>query len=342
MSRTESGPAMAEPALVLGAGSWGTALALVIARNGRRVGLWDIDAGLIAALRQERRNRRYLPEAALPANLRPLASLEEAAPDTRLIIIAVPCHALRSSLGRLKRFSRIQVCLACKGFAAGAEKLNHRLVERALACPVAALSGPSFAGEVAQRLPTAVTLAAADAAVAAAFAELFQNDVFRVYTHDDVIGVQTGGAVKNIMAIAAGIADGLGYGANTRSALITRGLAEIMRLGLALGARRETFTGLAGLGDLVLTCTDDQSRNRRLGLLLARGHSVAAAEARIGQVIEGIKTAHEVTRLAAGLAIEMPITEQVARVLNGAATPREAVRALLAREPRPEGSGPPA
>ena len=341
MSPTEAGPGAAEPALVLGAGAWGTALALVIARNGRQVELWDIDAGLIAALRQARRNRRYLPEAALPANLSPLASLAEAAPGARLIIIAVPCHALPASLARLKRFAGSRVCLACKGFAAGADKLNHRLVERELGGSVAVLSGPSFAGEVAQKLPTAVTLAAADPAVAAAFAELFQNEAFRVYTHDDVIGVQIGGAVKNIMAIAAGIADGLGYGANTRAALITRGLAEIMRLGLALGARRETFTGLAGLGDLVLTCTDNQSRNRRFGLLLAEGRAVAEAEARIGQVIEGINTTHEVTRLAADLAIEMPITAQVARVLSGAATPPEAVRALQSREPRPEASAPP-
>ena len=327
---------MAESALVLGAGSWGTALALLIAGNGRRVCLWDIDSDLIDALKRERCNRRYLPAAALPDNIIPLAAIEEAGADIRQIIIAVPCHALLSSLGRLHHFADIRVCLACKGFAAGPEKFNHRLVERELGCPVAVLSGPSFAGEVARRLPTAVALAAADETVASAFAELFQSDAFRVYTQDDPVGVQIGGAVKNVMAIAAGIADGLGYGANTRSALITRGLAEIMRLGLALGARRQTFMGLAGLGDLVLTCTDDQSRNRRLGLMLAQGHAVAAAETAIGQVVEGVKTAFEVTRLAADLAIEMPITEQVARVLNAAATPAEAVRALLTRDPRPE------
>ncbi|GJM05990.1 MAG: hypothetical protein DHS20C09_19860 [marine bacterium B5-7] len=185
-------------------------------------------------------------------------------------------------------------------------------------------------------LPTAVTIAAKDIAVAQVFADLFHSDTFRIYTHNDVIGAQIGGAVKNVMAIAAGIADGLGFGANTRSALVTRGLAEIMRLGLAMGARQETFMGLAGLGDLVLTCTDNQSRNRSLGLLLAEGLSVEDASEKIGQAIEGLKTAKEVAALAKKYEIEMPITEQVNQVLNGEIDPRQAVQVLLTREPRSE------
>jgi glycerol-3-phosphate dehydrogenase (NAD(P)+) len=326
-----------QPVLVLGAGSWGTALALALARNQNSVYLWDIDSDLINNLKSEKCNTRYIPGIPLPENLIPVESIEQVPLETKMVVNAVPCHGLRSSLQLLKSFSDVHVCIACKGFEPGTQKFNHQVVEEELPeCSVAILSGPSFAKEVATGLPTAVTIAAKDLAVAQVFADLFHSDVFRIYTHNDVIGAQVGGAVKNVMAIAAGIADGLGFGANTRSALVTRGLAEIMRLGLAMGARQETFIGLAGLGDLVLTCTDNQSRNRSLGLLLAEGLSIQEASDKIGQAIEGLKTAKEVAELAKKHEIEMPITEQVNNVLQSRCSPREAVQNLLAREPKAE------
>ncbi len=326
-----------QPVLVLGAGSWGTALALVLARNQYTVYLWDIDSDLIASLKSEKCNTRYIPGVAFPENLIPISSIAAAPAETRMVVNAVPCHGLRSSLQLLKSFSDLHVCIACKGFEPGTQKLNHQVVIEELSnCPVAILSGPSFAKEVAAGLPTAVTIAAIDNNIAQDFADLFHSDVFRIYTHNDVIGAQVGGAVKNVMAIAAGIADGLGFGANTRAALVTRGLAEIMRLGLAMGANQETFMGLAGLGDLVLTCTDNQSRNRSLGLLLAEGLSIQAASDKIGQSIEGLKTAVEVGALAKRYKIEMPITEQVNNVLQSKCTPHEAVQNLLEREPKAE------
>ena len=215
--------------------------------------------------------------------------------------------------------------------------MNHIVVEKYLpGIPVAVLSGPSFAREVAEGLPTAVTIAAQDPSTAAEFSGLFHCDVFRTYTHDDMVGVQIGGAVKNVMAIAAGIVDGLHYGANTRAALIARGLAEIMRLGLAMGGRADTFMGLAGLGDLTLTCTDDQSRNRRFGLALAQGRTPDQAKAEIGQAIEGLHTTSVVCKLATNYAVDMPISRQVLSVIDGEITPADAVRELLAREPKPE------
>ncbi len=327
----------AQSVLVLGAGSWGSALALALARNQYSVYLWDIDSELIGNLKTDKCNKRYLPDVSFPDNLFPIDSIEQAPIDIKRVVNAVPCHGLRSSLQLLKSFSDVSVCLACKGFEPGTQKLNHQVVEEELeGCSVAILSGPSFAKEVAKGLPTAVTIAAKDIETARSFSDLFHSDVFRIYTHTDYIGVQIGGAVKNVMAIAAGIADGLGFGANTRSALITRGLNEIMRLGLAMGAKQETFMGLAGLGDLVLTCTDDQSRNRRLGLLLADGLSIQEASDKIGQAIEGLKTAKEVSELAKKYKIEMPITEQVNKVLQSDCSPREAVQTLLAREPKSE------
>jgi len=323
--------------LVLGAGSWGTALAIALARNKHDVFLWDINSELIEDIKKDKCNKRYIPDVTFPDNLIPIASIEQAPATIKFVVNAVPCHGLRSSLQLLKAFSGVQVCLACKGFESGTQKLNHLLVEEELpSVPVAMLSGPSFAKEVAKGLPTAVTIAAEEIETAQAFSELFHSEVFRIYTHNDYIGVQVGGAVKNVMAIAAGIADGLGFGANTRSALITRGLHEIMQLGLAMGAKQETFMGLAGLGDLVLTCTDNQSRNRSLGLLLAEGYSIEQAQEKIGQAIEGYKTAFEVGELSKKYHIEMPITEQVIQVLNGIIEPKQAVHALLTREARAE------
>jgi glycerol-3-phosphate dehydrogenase (NAD(P)+) len=323
--------------LVLGAGSWGTALALALARKQNTVYLWDINSDLIKNLKTEKTNTRYIPGIPFPENLIPVASIDHVPPETRMFVNTVPCHGLRSSLQLLKSFSDVHLCIACKGFEPGTQKFNHQVVEEELPdSSIAILSGPSFAKEVGAGLPTAVTIAAKDIAVAQVFADLFHSDVFRIYTHNDVIGAQVGGAVKNVMAIAAGIADGLGFGSNTRSALVTRGLAEIMRLGLAMGAKQETFMGLAGLGDLVLTCTDNQSRNRSLGLLLAEGLSIQEASDKIGQAIEGLKTATEVGALAKKYDIEMPITEQVNKVLQSKCSPREAVQNLLAREPKTE------
>jgi glycerol-3-phosphate dehydrogenase (NAD(P)+) len=325
--------------LVIGGGSWGTALAMVLARNGHQVNLWDIFAEHIAELKAARSNERYLPGIALPDNLNPVADTSSFS-QMHSVVLAMPCAGLQSSLQLLQEHASttdLKICLACKGFEPTSNSLNTDVVKNILGIEsVAALSGPSFAREVAEGLPTAITLASEHAATASHFAALFHNELFRTYTHDDVIGVQVGGAVKNVIAIAAGIADGLGYGANTRCALITRSLAEIMRLGMAMGGRRETFMGLAGLGDLILTCTDDQSRNRRFGLALAQGKDMETARSEIGQAIEGAVTTAVVAELATTFKIEMPVTEQVNNVLQSKCSPREAVQNLLVREPKAE------
>jgi glycerol-3-phosphate dehydrogenase (NAD(P)+) len=247
---------------------------------------------------------------------------------------------MRSILEIINQYGHhhLKICITCKGLEATTHYLNHQVVEDCLGdkASTVVLSGPSFAKEVAAGLPTAVTIAGNNMETSTWFAEKFHNEVFRTYTHDDIIGVEVGGAVKNVMAIAAGISDGLGFGSNTRAALITRGLAEIIRLGVVLGGRRETFMGLTGLGDLILTCTDDQSRNRRFGLELAKGASVSEACENIGQAIEGIKTSQEVFQLALKNNIEMPITEQVCQVVSGEVLPSDAVKALLMREQRQE------
>jgi len=330
-----------DPVLVLGAGSWGTALGLVLARRGADVRIWDCDRAHIDSLARDRSNRRHLPGIPFPDTLTPIADLQQAAgvPD---VVIAVPCEGIREALRALgsgvageRRF-----CIASKGLEPGTRALNHEIVREELGqVPVAALSGPSFAGEVAAELPTALTLASESAAVSSRFAALFHGDTVRIYTSDDVVGVQVGGAVKNVMAIAAGISDGLGFGTNARAALITRGLAEIIRLGVAMGGRRDTFMGLAGVGDLVLTCTDDQSRNRRFGLALARGQEEKEARAAIGQAVEGVRTAEAVCELARRHGVEMPISEQVHAVIRREVTPRAAVQALLARERKAEAGG---
>lgn len=326
-----------KPILVLGAGSWGTALALVLARNNHDVYLWDINQELVQQLKHARVNQRYIPDVTLPDNIYPVETLDSVPGETELFVMATPCFALRDSLALLSDFKSKRICLACKGFESGTQKLNHVVVQEVLDdCDIGVLTGPTFAKEVAGNSPTAVTIAAKDLETAQKFADYFHDDYFRVYTHNDMVGAQVGGAVKNVMAIAAGIADGLGFGSNTRAALITRGLYEITQLGMALGANQETFRGLSGLGDLVLTCTDDQSRNRRLGLLLAQGLSIDEASEKIGQAIEGIKTAFEVTELAKTHKIEMPITEQVNNLLQQKCTPREAVQNLLAREQKSE------
>ncbi len=324
---------------VLGAGAWGTALAVLLARNGARVRLWGRDTEHIADLRRQRSNRRYLPDVAFPETLSPCPTLEEACTDVSDVLVAVPSAGFRQTLALAAPLlpPRCGLAWATKGLEPGRGRLLHEVAgEVCEARPLAVISGPTFAREVAARLPTAVTVAATTPDFARRWAELLHNDRFRAYTSTDLVGVEVGGAVKNVLAIAAGIADGLGFGANTRAALITRGLAEMSRLGVALDGRPETFTGLAGLGDLVLTCTDDQSRNRRLGMALARRHNVQAALEAIGQVVEGVETAREVTALARRLDIEMPIAEQVCQVLHAGRAPQEAVNALLGRALRPE------
>lgn len=325
---------------VLGAGSWGTALAVLLARNGTPVMLWARDPAQAAAMQTQRSNGRYLPDIRFPNNLTVTADLAQALAQTEDLLLAVPSHSFRTTLRAIAPLLKpaTRLAWASKGLEQGSRKLLHEICAEELGGTIApaVISGPTFAREVAAGLPTAVTVASRDAAVAGFFATRLHGATFRAYTSDDVTGVELGGAVKNVLAIATGIADGIGFGANTRAALITRGLAEMMRLGAVMGGRPETFMGLAGLGDLVLTCTDDQSRNRRFGLALGRGAGLEQALQTIGQVVEGAKTAAEVHALARSHGIEMPITEQVYRVLYERLAPSAAVDALLAREQKPE------
>jgi glycerol-3-phosphate dehydrogenase (NAD(P)+) len=329
-----------EKATVLGAGSWGTALATLLARNGVPVRLWDRDAVHVANLERERLNQRYLPDIELPENITPLSDMATALETTDFVVVVVPSAGFREVLKKVKSLTGADLNLvwATKGLEPGSGNFLHEIVNQELPGhpSVAVLSGPSFAREVALGLPTAVTVASQDQDYADRVASLFHCARFRTYTCNDVIGVELGNSVKNVLAIAAGISDGLGYGANARAALITRGLAEIMRLGSRLGGHRQTFIGLAGLGDLVLTCTDDQSRNRRLGLALGRGIDRDKAVREIGQAVEGLHTAREIAQLAARFDVEMPISEHVKHVLFDGMRAHEAVDELLAREPKPE------
>lgn len=328
------------PILVIGAGSWGTALAILLAGNGNPVLLWGNEPAQLVELARRRQNAAYLPGIVFPERLEIAPDLASALARARDVLIAAPSAAFRGVVRAIAAHRPADVRLAwgTKGLEPGRGRLLHELIGEE--CPgnppLAVISGPTFAAEVARGLPTAVTVAANDADFAASLSRRLHNDRFRVYTSTDIAGVEIGGAVKNVLAIAAGIADGLGFGANTRAALVTRGLAEITRLGVALGGRRETFMGLAGLGDLVLTCTDDQSRNRRLGLALGRGTSIAQASADIAQVIEGVETAREVATLARARAIDMPIVSEVHCVLHEGKDPRAAVKALFGREQKAE------
>ena len=326
--------------LVLGAGSWGTGLAVLLARNGYPVHLWGHDAHAIESLRRDRCNQRYLPDTPFPENLTPISDLAAAA-NCSAFLIVVPSHAFRETLTHLK--SRLRqdaiVAWATKGLEPGSGKLLGDVARDVLAgtsTRLAVASGPTFAVEIARGLPAALTVAAETEQTANAVAAWLRNDRLRVYTSTDMAGVQLGGAIKNVMAIAAGISDGLGFGANARAALITRGLAELTRLGVALGGRPETFMGLAGAGDLILTCTDNTSRNRRVGLALGQGRSLAQALQDIGQEAEGVATAKVLRNLARRLGVEMPITEQVYRVIYEHCPPQEAVEALFEREPKNE------
>jgi len=331
---------MSQKISVLGAGSWGTALAMLAARNGCQTMLWGHKPEHIAALKTDRENKQYLPGLAFSENLSVTSDLAEAASFSDLILVSVPSRAFKDTLVKLKPLtnSNVQIAWATKGFNPENGSLLHEVVNEVFSNQTSAafLSGPSFAREVAADLPTAITIASAQPQFASQLAEILHSGRFRAYTNSDLIGVEVGGAVKNVMAIAAGIADGLGFGANTRAALITRGLNEIIRLGIELGGKQETFMGLAGLGDLLLTCTDNQSRNRRFGLALGQGKDRATASQEIGQEIEGVSAAKETFLLAQKHGIDMPITEQTYKVLYEGLPPLTAVENLLARDQKSE------
>jgi len=333
---------------VLGAGSWGTALAIQLARNGQSTVLWGNSQAQMTVLANERRNTQFLPGILFPDLLYVEPDFDQVLAQVRDILIVVPSHAFRTVLESIVTWhQRMGIALdgvqrrvvwATKGLDHQSCGLLHDTAIDVLGdnVPLAVLSGPTFAGEVAAGLPTAITLACQEPVFTTDLVGRLHDDRFRVYTNDDLIGVGLGGAVKNVLAIAAGIADGLNFGANSRAALVTRGLAEMMRLGVALGGQRETFMGLAGLGDLVLTCTDNQSRNRRMGLALAAGQSLQAAQQSIGQVVEGVVAAREVRQLAQRVNVDMPIVEQVYMVLYEGVPIKEAVSALFSRQPRDE------
>ena len=317
----------AAPVLVAGAGAWGTALAIILARREIPVLLWTRSVERCAQLASARQNAGQLPGISFPDALRPVCALAEAV-EVDTVVLAVPFQQLRATATLLQPLPHCRsVCVSSKGIELHTLQLAHEIIAQTLpAVRCAILSGPSFAGEVARELPAAVALGYTDMEDATRVADMLHGERFRVYTQQDIIGVALGGALKNVMAIAAGAADGLGLGANARAALITRGLAETMRLGEAMGAKRETFMGLSGVGDLVLSCTDDQSRNRSLGKALARGTRHPD-----GGTLEGPTTARAVQQLARRHGVEMPIVEQIVAVLAGDCAPHEALAALLSR-----------
>ncbi len=325
---------------ILGAGTWGTALAILAARNGCQTMLWGHTPEHIESLRIHNENSRYLPGLKFPGKLSVTDSIEEACRFSRLLLISVPSHAFSETLLKLKPhiYADTRIAWATKGFNPDDSALLHQVVAAILPgdIPTAILSGPTFAREVAADLPTAVTIASTRPEFADQLATILHSQNFRAYTSTDIIGVQIGGAVKNILAIAAGISDGLGFGANTRAALITRGLHEIMRLGIAMGGRQETFMGLAGLGDLVLTCTDNQSRNRRFGLGLGKGAGREQTIKQINQEIEGIAATKETILLAKKYDVDMPIAVQTYKVLFEDLPPLTAVHNLLDRDKKAE------
>lgn len=324
---------------VVGAGSWGTALALVLARHGHTTRLTGRDPARIERLAAERENSAYLPGTRFPETLTPTSDLGTALDSAEFVIVAVPSHALRETLERLAgRLTPDQgVIWATKGLEPETSKLPHEVAAETLGddWPTGVLSGPSFAGEVADGLPTAVTVAAADRDFANQVAARCHDGAFRIYTTTDVVGVGVGGAVKNVLAIAAGFADGMGYRANTRALLITRGLRELCAVGSEMGADPETLTGMAGLGDLLLTCGDDQSRNRRFGLLLAAGYDVEAAEREVGQTVEGVRVSRALYELTVARGLDVPIIAEVYQVLHAGQDPGSAAARLMERPFRP-------
>ncbi|MCX7117961.1 MAG: NAD(P)-dependent glycerol-3-phosphate dehydrogenase [Legionellales bacterium] len=325
------------PVAILGAGSWGSAVAIHLASRGQPVLLWGRDEQLISDMLKHRMNQRYLPNAPLPPSLTPTSSLDQCQSEASELIIAVPSHAFASLLPLLKKPTH-----GISWLTKGIDMAHHVLLSQLVGSlwgedfSIAVISGPSFAKEVAQQLPTALVMAGNNPKYLKTIHNLLHHDNIRVYLTDDTIGVQLCGAVKNVLAIACGISDGLNFGANAKAALITRGLSEMSRLGMSLGARQETFMGLAGIGDLVLTCTDDQSRNRRFGLQLGQNVDIMTAEKSIGQVVEGKSNAIEVCTMAAIHHIEMPICEAVCALLQGQISAKDAVAQLMRRPAREE------
>ena len=328
------------PTLVIGAGAWGTALAIAMARNSHEVWLWGRDQDQLSRIASERMNSRYLPEIILPDTLKIEIDLQKALDHCRHVMVSVPSAAFSDTLLRIKPLlaENIPVSWATKGLTPNSGQFLHDTAIEILGAkhPLAVVSGPSFAAEVAAGLPTALTVASRNAEFAKALANALHSPSLRAYTTDDVLGVQVGGTVKNVLAIAAGICDGLGYGANARAALLTRGMAEIMRLANVLGANPETMFGLSGMGDLILTCTDNQSRNRQLGLAIGSGLTVDEAVVKVGKTVEGMHAAREVLLRAQQAGIEMPIVEQVCKILFEGYDPRKSVQALLCREQKAE------
>ncbi|WP_040727542.1 NAD(P)H-dependent glycerol-3-phosphate dehydrogenase [Thiomicrorhabdus sp. Kp2] len=327
---------------VLGAGAWGTALAIHLAKVGHAVNLWTHRAEQARQLVEAKENSRYLPGVELPENLAPVGSLSEAIADVEAVLFVVPSNAFRETLVSVKKLvagSTIHFAWATKGFEPNSQKLLHEVAFEVLgeSSRVAVLSGPTFANEVAKGLPTAMVSASNQECEAQYWADLFHNDAFRMYTQSDMVGVEVGGAYKNIMAIATGVSDGLHMGANARAALVSRGMVEMMRMSQALGGQPETMMGLAGLGDLVLTCTDDLSRNRRFGFGLASGnHTSEEVMSEIGQVVEGVKAVKTVKLLADRLNLDLPIMEQVYLLVSEAISPKQAVHALMTRSGKSE------
>ncbi len=326
---------------VLGAGSYGTALAISLASNGHRTLLWGHDPEHINNLKRDKANEEFLPGIALPELLIPETDLATALAASNNVLVVVPSHVFGLVLEQAKPLLRedSRIVWATKGLEPETGRLLQEVAVEVLGdkYPLAVLSGPTFAKELAAGMPTAISIAGTDDKFTEDLVELLHSPKrLRVYANDDFTGLQLGGAVKNVIAISAGMSDGIGFGANARTALITRGLVELTRLGEAMGAQGSTFMGMAGLGDLVLTCTDNQSRNRRFGLALGQGKGVEAAQVEIGQVVEGYRNTKEVYALAKRLGVEMPITEQVYKVLYQGGTPHEAAKALLAREKKSE------
>lgn len=334
--------------IVLGAGAWGTALAVNAVGQRHDVTLWARDVAQVQGMQTMRQNQRYLPGIELPANLTfsavQVPELPGLVSDSDLVVVATPMSALRQMLVAI-RGSSVPVAWLCKGFETPVSEhfglLAHE-IQRIVAPEMlaGALSGPSFALEVARGQPTALVAASAHETVRQALVAAFHSSALRIYANDDIVGVEVGGAVKNVLAIATGLCDGLNLGLNARAALITRGLAEMTRLGLALGARQETFMGLSGLGDLVLTATGDLSRNRQVGLALANGETLAQATQTLGHVAEGVYSARTVVQRAAHLGVDMPIAQSVVALLDGQTTPQQAVERLMGREPTVELTAP--
>lgn len=332
---------MAVPQIaVLGAGSWGTALALQLDRSGSHCMLWDRDTENLEKVRNTRFNERYLPGIDIPESIVIENDMLTAVKASDHVLVVTPSHAFASVMKTIREvlIPGQGVAWACKGFEPGSGRLLHQVAVELLPknTPLAIVTGPSFAKEVAMNLPTAVTVAGTDSEFTRTMAGALHGGRFRAYTSDDMVGAELGGAVKNVMAVATGICDGMALGDNARAALITRGLAEMMRLGAALNAKPETLMGLAGAGDLILTCTGDLSRNRRLGLKLGAGKTLEQALEEIGQVVEGVNSAAEVQRLAIQHDINMPITEQVNGIIHHGWDPAEGVARLMAREQKAE------